>query len=110
MEIAVRPWGNFRTYVMNDKCTVKILHVNAGQKLSRQYHKKREELWIILDEGLVVEVGDKVLHPKKLEEIRIPKGAIHRLSGKGGGDVLEISFGSFDEQDIVRLDDEYGRK
>ncbi len=104
-----KPWGFFEQFAMNEQCTVKILHVNPGASLSRQYHKSREELWVVLDEGMVVELGKKVIKPAKGERIFIPKGVTHRLSSKAGGRVLELSTGFFDESDIVRLEDRYGR-
>lgn len=104
-----RPWGFFRVLARNEKCTVKILHVSHGQKLSRQYHKKRDEFWKMLDEGLVVELGEREFKLKKHDEIFIPKGTPHRISSEKGGDVLEIAFGEFDENDIVRLENNYGR-
>lgn len=105
-----RPWGFFKAFASNEKCTVKIIHVDAGQMLSRQYHNKREELWVMLDDTLCVEVNNQIFYPKKYEEVVIPKKAVHRLSSEKGGDVLEVSFGEFDEGDIVRLEDVYGRK
>ncbi len=104
-----KPWGNFEQFVLNKKCTVKILTVNPGHVLSKQSHKGREELWIMLDEGLTVEIEDKTFNPKKGEQAFIPKEAKHRLSSRIGGRVLEISFGEFDEKDIVRYEDNYGR-
>ncbi|MDD4877545.1 MAG: phosphomannose isomerase type II C-terminal cupin domain [Candidatus Nanoarchaeia archaeon] len=105
-----RPWGFFKVFADNEKCTVKILHVDAGQILSKQYHKKRDELWIMLDDTLIAELDGKVLALKKYGEVFIPKGSVHRLSSEKGGDVLEVSFGEFDENDIVRVEDKYGRK
>lgn len=105
-----RPWGNFKVFASNEKCTVKIIHVNANGKLSKQYHNKREELWVMLDDGLVVELDNKLIYPAKGDEILIPCNAVHRLSSEKGGDVLEVSFGEFDEGDIVRVEDVYGRK
>jgi len=107
----IRPWGIFKRYAHNEKCTVKIITVNPNQVLSKQVHKKRNELWVIIDEGLRVELDDKILEPKPGDEIVIPRNIKHRLSSLGGkGRVLEISFGDFDENDIERFDDIYGRK
>ena len=104
-----KPWGFFEQFALNEQCTVKILHVKPGASLSKQYHENREEMWIALDEGLTVEVEDRVWKAKKGEHIMIPKMAAHRLSSKKGGRMLEVSAGFFDEQDIVRVEDKYGR-
>ncbi len=104
-----KPWGFFEQFALNEQCTVKILHVKKGGCLSKQYHKNREELWVPLDNGLVMEIDGKTINPKKGEYITIAKGATHRLYSAKGGRVLEICVGFFDEQDIVRLEDKYGR-
>jgi mannose-6-phosphate isomerase len=107
----VRPWGSFRRYAYNEKCTVKILTVSPNQRLSKQTHKHRDELWIIIDEGLQVELDNRVWNPRKGEEIVISRNTFHRLSSLSAtGRVVEISFGEFDEKDIIRSDDIYGRK
>ncbi len=107
----IRPWGNFRRYTHNKKCTVKILTVEPNQMLSKQSHKKRDELWVIIDEGLQVELEDKIIEPKPGDEIVILRNMKHRLSSRGKkGRVLEISFGYADENDIKRFEDVYGRE
>jgi mannose-6-phosphate isomerase len=106
-----KPWGRFEQYTHNLPCTVKIITVAPGGILSRQYHKKRDELWVVLDSGARVELNGEVLYPEPEEKLFIPRETIHRLSSVGEGEVrvLEISFGEFDEDDIVRLEDVYGR-
>jgi mannose-6-phosphate isomerase len=106
-----KPWGYFEQYTHNLPCTVKIITVAPGGTLSRQYHQNRDELWVILDPGARVELDEEVLHPGVEEKIFIPRGVVHRLSSVGEDEirVLEISFGTFDEDDIVRLEDVYGR-
>ncbi len=106
----VRPWGNFTRYVYNQKCTVKIIEVNPNQKLSKQVHKKRDEIWVILDEGLEVELNERVLQPKPGDELVVPRQTVHRLASLGPkARLLEISLGDFDEDDIERFEDIYGR-
>ena len=102
-----KPWGRFEQYTHNLPSTVKIITVAPGGTLSRQYHHRRDELWVILDNGAQVQLGEKVLEPETGEKIFIPRGTVHRLSTAGESEVriLEISFGEFDEEDIVRLDD-----
>lgn len=107
----IRPWGKFRQYTHNETSTVKILTVEPNQMLSKQAHKKRDELWVILDEGLRVELDNKIIDTKPGDEIVILRNSIHRLSSLGKrGRVLEISFGYADENDIERFEDIYGRK
>jgi mannose-6-phosphate isomerase len=106
-----RPWGKFEQYTHNLPCTVKIITVAPGGTLSRQYHRKRDELWVVLDPGACVELNGEVLYPAPEEKLFIPRETVHRLSSVGEREVriLEVSFGHFDEEDIVRLDDVYGR-
>ena len=106
-----KPWGRFEQYAHNVPCTVKIITVEPGGTLSSQYHHHRDELWVVLDPGAKVQLGDRVLHPKPEEKLFIPRGTVHRLSCEGGRPtrILEVSFGEFDENDIVRLEDVYGR-
>lgn len=107
----IRPWGNFKQYACNDNCTVKIITINPNQMLSKQAHKKRDELWVIIDEGLKVEVDDKISKPKPGDEIVVTRNTKHRISSLGKRcRLLEISFGNFNEKDIERFDDIYGRK
>jgi mannose-6-phosphate isomerase len=106
-----RPWGKFEQYTHNLPCTVKIITVAPGGTLSRQYHRKRDELWVVLDPGACVELNGEVLYPTPEEKFFIPRETVHRLSSVGEREarILEVSFGHFDEEDIVRLDDVYGR-
>jgi mannose-6-phosphate isomerase len=106
-----KPWGRFEQYTHNLPCTVKIITVTPGGILSRQYHHRRDELWVVLDKGACVELDGEVIYPEVEEKLFIPRETVHRLSSAGEAEVriLEISFGEFDEGDIVRLEDVYGR-
>ncbi len=105
-----KPWGFFEQFALNEQCTVKILYINKGGCLSKQYHDSRDELWVAIDDGLVVELNGKMIRPKKGERIEIPRKTVHRVSSQRGGRILELSKGFFDETDIHRLEDKYGRK
>ncbi len=108
-----KPWGSFDQFVLNERCTVKILTCNPGQKLSLQRHGHRDELWVALDPGVVVDLDGEELHPSPGEEIWLPQGCTHRLRCDAAAArpvrVLEVSLGVFDEADIERLQDDYGR-
>jgi len=106
-----RPWGGFTQFTHNELSTVKILKVDPNEKNSLQYHHHRQELWVPLDDNSLVTVGDKTWNAKKFEEVFIDTKQNHRLAGASGapGYVMEISFGDFDENDIVRIEDTYGR-
>jgi mannose-6-phosphate isomerase-like protein (cupin superfamily) len=106
-----RPWGKFERYVKNEKCTVKILYVNPNSRTSLQMHKKRDEFWKILEGFAQVELGDKVFSASKGDIIQILKNLKHRVSTEDNPCVImEISLGDFNENDIVRLEDDYNRK
>lgn len=105
-----RPWGEFRQFTHNESSTVKIITVSPGEELSLQFHHKRTEFWRVLRGEPVLTIGDQVIEAKEGDEFEIKEGVQHRI--KGGNTVvqiLEISLGDFDENDIVRLQDRYGR-
>jgi mannose-1-phosphate guanylyltransferase/mannose-6-phosphate isomerase len=108
-----RPWGGFHQLVANEPCTVKMLTVNAGEQLSLQSHERRSELWLFLDPGGIAEIDGTTVHPAPGETVFIPVGARHRLAATPEAEasvrIVEVGFGEFDENDIVRYDDRYGR-
>lgn len=104
-----RPWGEFLQFCLNNKATVKILKIEANQELSLQKHKKREELWYFLDPGFL-EIDGAKKKVKAETEVIIKKNQTHRaFATKKPTRILEISFGTFDEADEIRLEDKYGR-
>jgi mannose-6-phosphate isomerase-like protein (cupin superfamily) len=107
----IRPWGKFRSYPHEKASSIKIITVNPGASLSLQFHDKRSEFWVVLDEGLEMTIGDKVWKPCKNEEVFIPEKAPHRVRNTGTfpARILEIWIGKSEESDIVRLADDYGR-
>jgi mannose-1-phosphate guanylyltransferase/mannose-6-phosphate isomerase len=79
-------------------------------RLSLQAHAGRAELWIVLDDGAEVQVGEQVLYPGAGEEIWIAQGERHRLSSTGPSvRVLEVAFGDWQQEDITRYADDYRR-
>ncbi len=106
-----RPWGEFREYAANETVTVKTVFARAGEQLSLQKHKKRSEFWRVLKGTPEITIGEKKIRAKAGDEFTIPLGALHRLSAVGSDDVeiLEVARGYFDEDDIERIEDNYGR-
>lgn len=106
-----RPWGNFRQFAKDAPCTVKIITVNPGAMLSLQSHEGRAEFWHVLGGEGTVEIDGAISEARKGDEYAIPQGAKHRLAASDGStlEILEIATGHFDEGDIVRYEDKYGR-
>ena len=105
-----RPWGSEENFTRNETSTVKILRVAAGKRFSLQKHSKRSEYWKVIEGNGIAQSGDDIREVKVGDEIQIHVGDLHRLTGgEHGIAVLEISFGEFDEQDIVRTEDDFGR-
>ena len=105
-----RPWGSFEKFNENERCTVKLLYIKPDSRLSLQYHNKRKEFWKIVKGSAMVEVQNEKSSLKEGDDIFIPSGARHRIQASNSGCiVLEISYGSFDENDIVRIEDDYDR-
>lgn len=106
-----RPWGSFKQYANNRDCTVSLMTVLPGQRLSLQSHTGRAELWIVIDDGAVVQVGEEQHEHKAGDEIWIPANAKHRLSCQGNKPVrvLEVAFGNWQQADIQRYADDYAR-
>lgn len=106
-----RPWGSFNQYVFNQETTVSLMTVQPGMRLSLQAHTGRAELWIVLDPGAVVQLGQEILHPRPGDEIWIPANTPHRLSCAGTTEtrVLEVAFGNWQQADITRYEDDFKR-
>ncbi|MEJ7779012.1 MAG: phosphomannose isomerase type II C-terminal cupin domain [Daejeonella sp.] len=106
-----RPWGSFKQFANNRPCTVSLMTVLPGQRLSLQSHIGRAELWIVIDDGATVQVGENIRTYHAGEEIWINAEEKHRLScpGDQAVRVLEVAFGNWQQDDIKRYDDDYQR-
>lgn len=115
VDLVTRPWGSFKQYAFNQDTTVSLMSVLPGQRLSLQSHTGRAELWIVLDDGAVVQVGETIATHKAGDEIWIPANEKHRLSGPPVGPaarpvrVLEVAFGNWQQADITRYEDDFKR-
>ena len=105
-----RPWGGFERFTLNEKTTVKIITVNSGESISLQTHEHRDEFWNVLRGSGVIRIGDTDNQAHAGSSYFCPRHSEHRVTGGPDGAVfLEIAFGDFDESDITRLEDKYGR-
>ena len=113
-----RPWGHYQSLDQGEKHQVKRIVVNPGARLSLQKHFHRAEHWTVVAGTAEVTVGMTmdtlaVTTVRENETVHIPLGAIHRLANPGTTPMtlIEVQIGDYlGEDDIVRLDDDYGRK
>jgi mannose-1-phosphate guanylyltransferase len=105
-----RPWGTFETLCDSDSYKVKRICVNPDQSFSLQYHNHRWEDWIIVQGSGIINDGSEIKNCIVGDRFHIPPKNIHRATaGLDGLIFIEIQRGICDEDDIVRLEDNYGR-
>jgi mannose-1-phosphate guanylyltransferase/mannose-6-phosphate isomerase len=107
-----RPWGSFTIIEEGQNYKVKKISVKPKQKLSLQFHYKRSEHWMVLKGKAKVELNGEIFYLKPHQSIDIPVKARHRLEnpGKETLEIIETQAGDYlGEDDIVRIDDIYGR-
>lgn len=107
-----RPWGGYSSLVLGERFQVKRLFVKPGKQLSLQKHHHRAEHWVVVTGTAEVTVGDKVELLGENQSVYIPQGEVHRLANPGKIllELIEVQTGSyFGEDDIIRLEDEFGR-
>ena len=107
-----RPWGTYATLKKEDGYQIKRITVAPGQKVSMQYHNKRAEHWVVTQGLAVVQVGDEEFETGPGEYRYIPLGEKHRLTNIGDRELVlvEVQVGEYlGEDDIVRIEDVYGR-
>ena len=89
---------------------VKNIFIDPNEEISLQYHNKRSEYWKITKGAGKVIIGNKEIKARIDSCFFVRKKEIHKIiSGKTGITILEISFGDYDENDVVRLQDKYNR-
>ncbi|MES2007133.1 MAG: phosphomannose isomerase type II C-terminal cupin domain [Patescibacteria group bacterium] len=105
-----RPWGFYERFTLNEPSTVKIITVNPGEAFSLQTHTRREEFWHIISGNAKVTVGQETNDAAPGSNFFIPTNTEHRLEAQDEPCVfLEVAYGAFDESDITRIEDKYGR-
>ena len=107
-----RPWGEFENLLDSNLCKVKQIIIKPGQAPSYQYHFKRSEVWTIVQGEGELKLNDVIIPVLKGYTYHIEKKAKHQIKNTGTEDLIfiEIQLGEyFGEDDIVRLEDNYGR-
>ena len=106
-----KPWGYELIFAHTDRYVGKILHINEGESLSLQFHEMKEETLFVVEGELRLTIeyeGDRRVIPlRKGEAFHIPPRLIHRMEAVVDTDVAEVSTTELD--DVVRLEDRYGR-
>ena len=107
-----KPWGHELIYGLTDRYCGKLLFVRAGEELSLQFHREKDETMYVQEGRVELEIGE----PGRLPEsevvgagraFRIPPGTVHRVRALDDAVILEVSTPHLD--DVVRLEDRYGR-
>jgi mannose-6-phosphate isomerase len=107
-----KPWGYELRWAITDRYAGKILHVNQGEALSLQYHERKDEYQYLLKGAIEMELGGAhgsltKLRMKAGDTLHITPGTRHRLTALEDSDIFEVSTPEID--DVVRLEDRYGR-
>ena len=108
-----KPWGYELIWAETDEYVGKILFVKAGESLSLQFHREKDESWYVLDGRARVELaaaGEKALSAEVVKTgaaFRLTPGTVHRVTGIEDTTIVEVSTPHL--EDVVRLEDRYGR-
>ncbi|HUP89094.1 MAG TPA: cupin domain-containing protein [Longimicrobiales bacterium] len=107
-----KPWGYEIIWADTDKYVGKILHVNAGHALSLQYHERKDETIYLLTGEMTFYAGPSAEKLKEIpmkagESFHVTTGTVHRMVAITDVDILEASTPDLD--DVIRLEDRYGR-
>ena len=108
-----RMWGTFENLLDTEYTKVKELVIRPGEKTSYQYHYKRSEFWVVVQGEAVATLDDVEIIYKVGEVVNVPVGTKHRVENRSDEDLkfIEVQVGTyFGEDDIVRLEDDYGRE
>lgn len=107
-----KPWGYELIFAHTDRYVGKILHIRAGHRLSRQYHRAKEETLMVESGELELEIGGDAervtVRMRSRDVFHVAPRTIHRLVGLTDVDVIEVS--TTELEDVVRLADDYGRE
>ena len=109
-----KPWGHELVWAEAEQYVGKVLFVKAGESLSLQFHREKDESWLVHDGRVKIELGsagDAMLNEEVVSPgacFRFRPGTVHRVTAIEDTTILEVSTSQLD--DVVRLDDAYGRE
>lgn len=112
MHTEEKPWGSYTNLMDEEYTKVKKIVIKPGEAPSYQYHFKRSEIWIIVKGLAEIKIDDSIVVYSTGDIITIPKQAKHQVRNIGEDELVfvEVQLGDyFGEDDIVRLEDKYGR-
>ncbi len=110
-DVTEKPWGKEELYKsIAPGVTPKIMTVNAGHRNSLHYHNEKDEVVHCISGNGLIQIDAKI-HKLSLGVFyKIPKYIVHRIQAFDDVKVMEFSIGNYNEDDIVRLEDDYGRE
>ena len=108
-----KPWGYELHWAKTDRYVGKLIHVNAGHALSLQYHNRKDETIYLHSGRVLFEIGDLARNLVRREmrpgdRVHITPKTVHRMTAIEDSDIFEVSTPELD--DVVRLEDRYGRE
>ena len=106
-----RPWGSFKVILDEESVKIKKITVKPNETLSLQLHRHRDEWWKVIQGIGEVQLGNKTIEIRERDSIEIERFSVHRVSNIGTTDLVfvEVQTGVCQEDDIIRLEDVYGR-
>ena len=106
-----RPWGRWEEYLFEPSYRVKRIFVFPGKRLSLQYHHQRAEVWVIVQGSGLMTLGEKRFQVSAGDVVRIEKEQRHRIENNTAETLvlIETQLGVCPEDDIVRVEDDFGR-
>jgi len=107
-----RPWGYYQVILNEPNLKIKKIFVYPGKRLSLQRHKRRAEHWFIIQGKAIVTLNENEIHLETGMSVDIPRGSFHRIMNAGTENLafIEVQTGDyFGEDDIERVEDDYGR-
>lgn len=108
----LRPWGFYQSLIIGPRYQVKRIVVEPGGRLSLQKHFHRSEHWVVVEGTALVTCDDNTTLLHETESVFLPAGSLHRLENPGriAITIIEVQSGPYlGEDDILRLEDSYGR-